>query len=150
MIEIDKHSSHKLYWIDFSKPQKERIQNIIDGWNLRVLDVGLDLATLLKDKSLDDANNNISDYVTLLFDQHRNVDSKNDVLYVIITNIGFLLEPFLMVDTVRLLRTYSKHTGVVLLWEGIVSDNSLFFTQTNPDFQINFADTKINKIDLLS
>jgi hypothetical protein len=148
MIEIDKHSSYKLYWIDFSNAQKERVQSIIDGWNLRVLDVGLELATLLKDKTIDDAINNISDYVTLLFDQHRNVDSKNDVSYIIITNIGFIMEPFLMVDAVRLLRTYSKHTGVVLLWEGIVRDNSLFFWQNNPEFQLNFADTKITKIDL--
>jgi hypothetical protein len=148
MIEIDKHSSYKLYWIDFSNAQKERVQSIIDAWNLRVLDVGLELATLLKDKTTDDAINNISDYVTLLFDQYRNVDSKNDVSYIIITNIGFIVEPFLMVDAVRLLRTYSKHTGVVLLWEGIVRDNSLFFWQNNPEFQINFADTKITKIDL--
>jgi hypothetical protein len=148
MIEIDKHTSYKLYWIDFSNAQKERVQSIIDGWNLRVLDVGMELATLLKDKTIDDAINNISDYVTLLFDQHRNVDSKNDVSYIIITNIGFIMEPFLMVDAVRLLRTYSKHTGVVLLWDGIVRDNSLFFWQNNPEFQINFADTKITKIDL--
>lgn len=148
MIEIDKHSSYKLYWIDFSNAQKKRVQSIIDAWNLRVLDVGQELATLLKDKTFDDAINNISDYVTLLFDQYRNVDSKNDVSYIIITNIGFIMEPFLMVDAVRLLRTYSKHTGVVLLWEGIVRDNSLFFWQNNPEFQLNFADTKITKIDL--
>ncbi len=148
MIEIDKHSSYKLYWIDFSNSQKEKIQNTLNELNLKVLDIGLELAAFLKDKTLDDAINNIADYVTFLFDKHLNIDSKNDVSYVIITNIGFILEPFLMVDTVRLLRTYSKHTGVVLLWDGLVLDNSLFFWQNNPEFQINFADTKITKIDL--
>ena len=148
MIEIDKHSSYGLDWIDFSNSQKEKIQNTLNELNLKVLDIGLELAAFLKDKTLDDAINNIADYVTFLFDKHLNIDSKNDVSYVIITNIGFILEPFLMVDTVRLLRTYSKHTGVVLLWDGLVLDNSLFFWQNNPEFQINFADTKITKIDL--
>jgi hypothetical protein len=148
MIEIDKHSSYKLYWIDFSNSQKGNIQNTLNEWNLKVLDVGLELAKYLKDKTLDDVINNFSDYVTTLFDNHRNVDSKNDVSYVIITNIGFMLEPFLMIDTVRLLRTYSKHTGVVLLWDGLAHDNSLFFWQNNPEFQINFSDTKITKIEL--
>lgn len=148
MIEIDKHSSYKLYWIDFSNSQKEKVQDTLNGWKHNVLNVGLELAAFLKDKTPDDAVNNITDYVTFLFDNHRNIDSKNDVSFIIITNIGFLFEPFLMVDAVRLLRTYSKHTGVVLLWEGVVYDNSIFFWQNNQEFQINFADTKITKIDL--
>lgn len=148
MIEIDKHSSFKLFWIDFSNSQKEKVLDTLNGWNLEVIDVGFELATFLKDKTLDDAVNNITDYLTFLFYNHRNIDKKNDVPFVIITNIGFLLEQFLMVDAVRLLRTYSKHTGVVLLWDGHVRDNSIFFWQNTPEFQLNFADTKILKIDL--
>lgn len=148
MIEIDKHSSYKLYWIDFSNSQKEKVQVALNVWKHNVLDVGLELAAFLKDKTLDNAVNNIADYVNFLFDNHRNIDSKNDVPFVIITNIGFLFEPFLMVDAVRFLRTYSKHTGVVLLWEGVVRNNSILFWQNNPEFQINFAETKITKIDL--
>lgn len=149
MIEINKHSSYKLYWIDFPDSRKEEILNILKGWNLRVLDVGFELAKILKDKTPEDTVNNIAETVTFLFDNYLNVNSTDGIPYVIITNIGFILEPFLMIDPVRFLKAYSKNTGVVLLWDGSVRDNSLFYWQSNPEFTINFADTNIKKIDLL-
>ncbi len=148
MIEIDKHISYKLYWIDYSGNQKERIQTILDASNLKVLNLGLELASFLKNKTLDIAINNITDYVNFLFENHQNIDAKNNIPFVLIKNIGFLLEPFLQIDPARLLRTYSKNAGVILLWDGQVRDNSVLYWTDDSKYQLNFSDTRINKIEL--
>ena len=148
MIDIDKHRSYKLYWIDFSDSQKDKIQNMLDSWSLKVLDLGFELASYLKDKPLNVAVNNVADYVNFLLDNHQNIDEKNNISYVLIKNIGFLLESFLLTDAARILRTYSKNTGVILLWDGHVHNNSILYWQNDPSFQINFSDTIITKIEL--
>jgi hypothetical protein len=148
VIEIDKHISYKLYWIDFSGTQQERIQNLLDAWNLKVLNLGFELASYLKNKTLDIAINNITDYVNFLFDNHQNIDQKNNIPFILIKNVGFLIEPFLQIDPARLLRTYSKNIGVILLWDGKVRDNSVLYWNDDHKYQINFSETRINKIEL--
>jgi hypothetical protein len=148
VIEIDKHISYKLYWIDFSGTQQERIQNLLDAWNLKVLNLGFELASYLKNKTLDIAINNITDYVNFLFDNHQNIDQKNNIPFILIKNVGFLIEPFFQIDPARLLRTYSKNIGVILLWDGKVRDNSVLYWNDDHKYQINFSETRINKIEL--
>jgi len=148
MIEIDRHRSYKLYWIDFSESQKDLVLNRLDSLGLKILDIGFELASYLKEKSLNLAVNNVPDYVNFLLDNHQNNDVQNNISFVIIKNIGFLLEPFLQIDAARLLKAYSKNTGVILLWDGNVRDNSILYWQNEPDYQINLSDTKINKIEL--
>ncbi len=148
MIEIDRHSSYKLYWIDFSESQKDLVLNRLDSLGLKILDIGFELASYLKEKSLNLALNNVPDYMNFLLDNHQNNDVQNNISFVIIKNIGFLLEPFLQIDAARLLKAYSKNIGVILLWDGNVRDNSMLYWQNEPDYQINFSETKINKIEI--
>ncbi len=148
MIEIDRHRSYKLYWIDFSESQKDLVLNRLDSLGLKILDIGFELASYLKEKSLNLALNNVPDYMNFLLDNHQNNDVQNNISFVIIKNIGFLLEPFLQIDAARLLKAYSKNIGVILLWDGNVRDNSMLYWQNEPDYQINFSETKINKIEI--
>jgi len=148
MIEIDRHRSYKLYWIDFSESQKDLVLNRLDSLGLKILDIGFELASYLKEKSLNLALNNVPDYMNFLLDNHQNNDVQNNISFVIIKNIGFLLEPFLQIDAARLLKAYSKNIWVILLWDGNVRDNSMLYWQNEPDYQINFSETKINKIEI--
>ena len=148
MIQFNKHTRHKLYWIDYSDPVKSVVDSILREADLRVLDLGHEFASFIKDKEEGQVRVMATDYLSEVLEMDLNQDINNNLPFVIIKNIGIMFEIFLDIDVERFLKDFSRNTGVVLLWEGPVKDNCHFLWPNSEDYSMKFNDTTIQKIVL--
>ena len=148
MINIDKHTRNKIYWIDYSDPQKLFVDGKLKVSNLAVIDLGFTLASLIKDKEESQVRIMTTDYLNEVMETETNLDTSSGLPYVIIKNIGILQEHFLDINTEKYLLDFSKNTGVILLWEGKVTNNQQFLWSDTSEYSLKFNDTNVQKIDL--
>lgn len=148
MISIDKNNRHKLYWIDYSESKRTAVDESLIKDKLRVLNVGCDLASVLKDIEQEQISSIAIDYLTDLMDLNKNVVDLTSIPFVIIKNFGILQEKFIGIDVEKFMKDYSKNTGLVLLWEGSVTDTNHFCWPNTDLFSLKFEDTNIQKIDI--
>lgn len=148
MIHIDKHTRNKLYWIDYSDPQKTFVDNRLLESNLAVLNLGYEFASFIKDKEEAQVRSMAIDFLSEVMERNINVDASTEVPFVILKNFGIILENFLDIDGEKFLKDFSKNTGLVMLWEGIVKDNQHFFWPENEDYSLKFNDTNAQIIQL--
>jgi len=148
MIQIDKHTRNKIYWIDYSNPQKSFVDNKLQESNLVVLNLGHAFASLIKDKEEGQVKIMATDYLNEVMEAETNLDTSNSIPYVILKNIGVLQENFLDINAEKYLLDFSKNTGIILLWEGIVLNNQQFLWPDTNEYSLNFNNTNVQKIDL--
>ena len=148
MIHIDKHTRNKLYWIDYSDPQKSFVDNKLQESNLAVLNLGYEFASLIKNKEEAQVRIMATDYLTEVMEAETNLDTSSSIPYVIVKNIGILQEHFLDIYPEKYLLDFSKNTGIILLWEGNVLNNQQFLWPDTNEYSLNFNDTNVQKIDL--
>ncbi|MEX0981356.1 MAG: hypothetical protein WD577_11120 [Bacteroidales bacterium] len=148
MIHIDKHTRNKLYWIDYSDPQKSFVNNKLRESNLIVLNLGYEFASYIKDKDEAQVRIMATDYLSEIMEYSANVDTSTKLPFVIMRNFGIMLENFLDIDVEKFLKDFSKNIGLVMLWEGTVKDNQQFFWPESEDYSLKFNDTNVNKIQL--
>ena len=118
MIHIDKHNRNKIYWIDYSDPQKSYVDDKLKQSNLAVINLGYVFASIIKDKEEAQVRIMATDYLTEVMEAKTNLDKSSGLPYVIVKNIGILQEHFLDIYPEKFLLDFSKNTGVILLWEG--------------------------------
>jgi len=148
MIHIDKHTRNKIYWIDYSDPQKLYVDGKLKESNLAVINLGFALASLFKDKVESQVIIMTTDYLNEVMEAETNLDSSSCLPYVIIKNIGILQEHFLDINPEKYLLDFSKNTGIILLWEGKVINNQQFLWPDTNEYSLTFKDTNVQKIDL--
>jgi hypothetical protein len=148
MIHIDKHTRNKIYWIDYSDPQKLYVDGKLKESNLAVINLGFSLASLFNDKVESQVIIMTTDYLNEVMEAETNLDSSSGLPYVIIKNIGILQEHFLDINPEKYLLDFSKNTGVILLWEGKVINNQQFLWPDTNEYSLTFKDTNVQKIDL--
>ena len=95
MIHIDKHTRNKIYWIDYSDPQKSYVDGKLKESNLAVINLGYAFTSLIKDKEEAQVRIMATDYLTEVMEAEKNLDASSDFPYVIVKNIGILQEHFL-------------------------------------------------------
>jgi len=148
MIHIDKHIRNKIYWIDYSDPQKPYVDGKLKESSLAVINLGHVFASLIKDKEEAQVRIMTTDYLDEVMEANTNLDKSSGFPYVIVKNIGLLQEHFLDIYPEKYLLDFSKNTGVILLWEGKVINNQQFFWPETNDYSLKFSDTNVQKIDL--
>ena len=148
MIHIDKHTRNKLYWIDYSDPQKSFVDNKLQESNLAVLNLGYEFATLIKDREEAQVRIMATEYLSEVMDVNTNMDASSNIPYVIIKNVGIIQENFLDIDVEKFMKDFSRNTGVIMLWEGTVKNNQVFHWPETEENSLRFNDTNIQKIDL--
>lgn len=148
MINIDKHTRNKIYWIDYSDPQKLYVDGKLKESNLAVINLGHALSTLIKDKEEAQLRIMATDYLTEVMGSETNLEPSRDFPFVIVKNIGILQEHFLDIYPEKYLLDFSKNTGLILLWEGKVLNNQQFFWPDTTEYSLKFTDTNVQKIDL--
>ena len=148
MIHIDKHTRNKIYWIDYSDPQKSYVDGKLKVSSLAVINLGYAFASLIKDKEEAQVRIMATDYLTEVMEAETNLDTSSDLPYVIVKNIGILQEYFLDIYPEKYLLDFSKNTGVILLWEGKVINNQQFLWPDTIEYSLKFSDTNVQKIDL--
>jgi hypothetical protein len=116
--------------------------------NLTVINLGYAVASLIKDKEEAQVRIMATDYLTEVMEEETNLDISSGLPYVIVKNIGILQEHFLDIYPEKFLLDFSKNTGVILLWEGVVENNDHFFWPESKDNSLKFSDTNVQKIDL--
>jgi hypothetical protein len=150
VIHINKHTRHKLYWIDYSDPHKSFVDAKLNEHKLQILNLGYEFATFITDKEEGQVRIMATDYLTEVLENYLNLDDSSKLQFVIINNFGIMLENFLDIDVEKFMKDFSKNTGVVLLWEGTVKGNQHFTWPGSDDYSLNFKDTNIQKIELES
>lgn len=148
MIHIDKHTRNKIYWIDYSDPQKSYVDGKLKESNLAVINLGYVFASLIKDKEEAQVRIMTTDYLDEVMDANTNLDKSSGFPYVIVKNIGLLQEHFLDIYPEKYLLDFSKNTGVILLWEGKVLNNQQFQWPDTNEYSLKFNDTNVQKIKL--
>ena len=148
MIFIDKHTRNKIYWIDYSDPQKSYLDSRLKDYNLTVINLGYAFASLIKDKEEDQVRIMATDYLNEVMEAETNFDTLSGLPYVIVKNIGILQENFLDVSAEKYLLDFSKNTGIILLWEGNVLNNQQFLWPDTNDYSLDFNETNVQKINL--
>ena len=148
MIQINKHTRHKLYWIDYTNSMKSIVDDTLNEAKLEVLDLGYEFALYIKDINEAQVKNMAPEYLSDIIEGRLNVDKSTGLPYVIIKNFGIMMENFLNIDVEKYLRDLSKNTGVVLLWEGTIKDRHIFIWSDTDDYSLIFKDTNIQKIDI--
>ena len=147
MIEINKHNRYKLQWVDYSDPKKSFVDNKLQEGNLNVLDLGHEFASFIKEKEEGQVRVMAIDYLSEVMERKLNQDETSKMQFVILKNIGIMLESFLNIDAERFLKDFSRNTGLVLLWEGLVRGNCHFFWPNSEKYSMKFEDTSIQKIE---
>lgn len=148
MIHIDKHNRNKIYWVDYSDPQKSYVDGKLNESNLIVINLGYAFASLIKNKEEAQVRIMATDYLDEVIETKTNIDKSSGLPYAIIKNIGILQEHFLDIYPEKYLLDFSKNTGVILLWEGKVINSQQFFWPETNDYSLKFSDTNVQKIDL--
>ena len=148
MIHIDKHIRNKIYWIDYSDPQKSYVDSRLKECHLTVINLGYAFTSLIKDKEEAQVRIMATDYLTEVMEAETNQDASSDFPYVILKNIGILQEHFLDIYPEKYLLDFSKNIGVILLWEGKVIKNQQFQWPDTNEYSLKFSDTNVQKIDL--
>ncbi len=84
----------------------------------------------------------VLDHLKLIYE--NNIKTMNGALNpaIVIYNLGILMEPFLEINTVQLLKDWSKTCTVIILWENQtdIPFKLYWSTQTN-NFNLDFSDT---------
>ena len=148
MIHIDKHTRNKIYWIDYSDPQKSYVDGKLKEFNFDVINLGYAFASLIEDKEEAQVRIMATDCLTEVMEANTNLDTLSGLSYVLLKNIGILQEHFLDIYPEKYILDFSKNTGVILLWEGKVINNQQFFWPETNDYSLKFSDTHVQKIDL--
>ena len=148
MFQIDKHTRHKLYWIDYSDPVKSHVDKILTKNNFHVINLGFEFATFIKDKDEAQVRVMAREYLSEVMEKETNVDNSSGLHFAIIKNIGIILEPFLDIDVEKFLKEFSKNMGLIMLWEGSVINNQHFKWPNSENYSLNFKDTNIHKIEI--
>ena len=148
MIHIDKHIRNKIYWIDYSDPQKSYVESRLQEYHLTVINLGYAFASLIKDKEESQVKIMSTNYLNEVMEAEKNLDKSSGLPYVIIKNFGVLLEDFMEIYAEKYLLEFSKNNGVILLWEGKVLNNHQFLWPDSNDNSLKFSDTNVQKIDL--
>jgi len=120
----------------------------VQSENINVLNIGKELASYID--ALEDyryLNIDVYDYTKSLLDKHKSkiYDSGNEI--IAIYNLGILLEPELELNTVQLLKEFSKSTALIIIWENQseISDRLNWPTQKQ-NFFLDFSDTILKKL----
>lgn len=126
-------------------------QNVIDlianlnNEGVNSINIGKDLAYYID--GLEDfsyLNIDVYDYIKILLDKHKSKINEigNDI--VAIYNLGILMEPSIELNTVQLLKEFSKSTALIIIWDGLsdFSDKLFWPTQSN-DIYLDFTETPL-------
>jgi len=148
MISIDKNIRYKLYWIDYSDPQKPFVESKLEEDNLHILDLGYEFASAIKDKEEAQVLYTASEYLAEVMERNTVQGNQPGLPIIIIKNIGIILEDFFGIDVEKFLKDLSKNVGVIILWEGTVRNNQHFLWPGTEDYALKFHDTNIQKINL--
>ncbi len=147
MIEINKQNRYKLQWIDYSDPIKSCVDDKLKEGSLIVLDLGHEFASFIKDREEGQVRVMAIEYLSEVMERNLNQDETSKMQFVILKNIGIMLESFLNIDAERFLKDFSRNNGVVMLWEGPVHDNFHFLWPNSENYSLKFEDTNIQKIE---
>lgn len=106
----------------------------IDG--ISFIDVGLDLAELIKE-SADDGDRN-----AMLYKQVLDKTSSNDVIgnYLAIENIGILFESELRLDVRNIIDSYSKNQCLIVKAEGVIKDDVFYFVKPEDGVKVSLEE----------
>lgn len=111
--------------------------------DLQVFDVGHDLAIFLKVKNeikREELEFIIQEELTRLLNQ--NIQEHQELgKYICICNIGILFEKELNINILQTLKRVSRNNLVILLWEGEIKLNTLFFLSKNSKHKIDLHET---------
>jgi len=148
MITVDKNLRYKLYWIDYSDSQYLKIDTFIMSEGLKVLDVGYEFASYIKDKNEEEVKIMAQEFLNELMGKFANLDDTSNTIYVVLKNVGILFDSFVSIDPAKYIKDLSRKMGVILLWEGQVGGNNIFFWPNSDDISMNFENINVHKLEL--
>lgn len=138
---------YKLYILMSNHDKLSENITFIQSQNIPVINIGLELA-----RYIDSLENfrylNIEAYEytkKLLEDTKSKIGSTgNDV--VAIYNLGILQEPKLEINTVQLLKEFSKSSALIIIWENLFDTHQLNWPTQKNKFFLDFHETQLKKL----
>jgi len=110
---------------------------------LNPLNIGIELSHFISE--LNDfkfITIDVLDYLKLIYE--NNIQTINGALNpaIVVYNLGILMEPFLELNTVQLLKDWSKTCTVIILWENQTDiPFKLYWSTQSNIFNLDFSDT---------
>lgn len=139
---------HKLYIIMCEPDQLSGCNEFVQSHNINAVNIGKELAQFID--SLDDyayLNIDTQTFIIKLLEEQKSKisDTGNDI--IAIYNLGILLEPAIEINSVQLLKDFSKSTALIIIWEHESEmPNKLFWPTQNNSFYFDFTDTELKKL----
>jgi hypothetical protein len=110
---------------------------------LNPLNIGIELSHFISE--LNDfkfITIDVLDHLKLIYE--NNIKTMNGALNpaIVVYNLGILMEPFLELNTIQLLKDWSKTCTVIILWENQTDiPFRLYWSTQSKNFNLDFSDT---------
>lgn len=110
--------------------------------DLSILNIGEQLGIFLKDNirlNDNDLQFVIQEELSRLF--YQNISKHKEFgKYICLSNFGILFEKELGIDPFLTIKRLSKNTLVIILWEGIIKHNTLYFLTEKSKYKLDLSE----------
>lgn len=104
----------------------------------------LDLGKILSQKMSENDRHRIYIKINAILEDFINdfqIQHKLLGAYLPIKNFGILLEPELKINFLKFLENYSQNLIIILYWEGLIEDKTLYFLDKQEKYKIDLKNT---------
>jgi hypothetical protein len=135
----------KLYSLFCNDNELESKISYLKSKNITVVNIGKEIASFISNlKDITYLHIEVYDYIKKLLDNHKSKinGSGNDILALY--NMGILLEPYLELNAVQMLKDFSKISALIIIWENSnYNSNVLHWNTQKNNFQFDFSESHL-------
>ena len=142
-IEDIQSKRFKIFYLPADRQGIAKLSAQLEEENVPVVDMGKTMANYLIDKT----SNTHIDMEAEDFLRHL-LRTKESAPAIALCNLGILLEPSLRLNAVQAIQDASKDRVVLILWEGEVESEFLYWNKAVPTYGFHFAGSGIKPINL--